>query len=306
MHAAIEPPVPELDEQSIAADKSIAQLRALARQAWAIPGPDDKCAIVDRIAKRLAQPSGSVPGPQQEGRGLVCQPDRMHAQSCVSGQTDDVPGRPLQPRLVQPAQLPQRSMASAEGRAALLHAIAHIEFNAVNLALDAAWRFERMPAQFCLDWLSVAVDEARHFMMIEGLLRSRGYRYGDFDAHDGLWEMAERTRGDVLERMALVPRVLEARGLDATPQIQAKLRQVGDQQAADALEVILREEVRHVALGNRWFEALCAERGVQPRLFFLQAMRTHRAPRLRGRINREARIAAGFSDSELDELLASP
>ena len=106
--------------------------------------------------------------------------------------------------------------------------------------------------------------------------------------------------------MALVPRVLEARGLDATPQIQAKLRQVGDQQAADALEVILREEVRHVALGNRWFEALCAERGVQPRLFFLQAMRTHRAPRLRGRINREARIAAGFSDSELDELLASP
>lgn len=306
MQVAIDPPLPALDQLPIAADTSIGQLRVLARQAWALPEPNDKCAIVDRIAKRLARPSGHFASSQQECRDLECEPDRTPMCSDASGGSDDVPGRPLQPRLVQPAQLPQRSMASPEGRAALLHAIAHIEFNAVNLALDAAWRFEQMPAQFCLDWLSVAVDEARHFMMIEGLLRSRGYRYGDFDAHDGLWEMAERTRGDVLERMALVPRVLEARGLDATPQIQGKLRQVGDQQAADALEVILREEVRHVALGNQWFKTLCAERGVQPRAFFLQVMRTHRAPRLRGRINREARIAAGFSDSELDELLASP
>ncbi len=306
MHAAIDPPVPALNELPMAADESIVKLRKLARQAWALPEPNDKCAIVDRIARRLAQTSGRIVNSDHECRGLEGEPDRASMCADISRGGDDVPGRPLQPRLVQPAQLPQRSMASAEGRAALLHAIAHIEFNAVNLALDAAWRFEGMPAQFYLDWLSVAVDEARHFMMIEGLLRSRGYRYGDFDAHDGLWEMAERTRGDVLERMALVPRVLEARGLDATPQIQAKLRQVGDQQAADALEVILREEVRHVALGNRWFETLCAERGVQPRAFFLQVMRTHRAPRLRGRINREARIAAGFSDSELDELLASP
>lgn len=306
MQVAIDPPLPALDQLPIAADTSIGQLRVLARQAWALPEPNDKCAIVDRIAKRLARPSGHFASSQQECRDLECEPDRTPMCSDASGGSDDVPGRPLQPRLVQPAQLPQRSMASPEGRAALLHAIAHIEFNAVNLALDAAWRFEQMPAQFCLDWLSVAVDEARHFMMIEDLLRSRGYRYGDFDAHDGLWEMAERTRGDVLERMALVPRVLEARGLDATPQIQGKLRQVGDQQAADALEVILREEVRHVALGNQWFKTLCAERGVQPRAFFLQVMRTHRAPRLRGRINREARIAAGFSDSELDELLASP
>jgi uncharacterized ferritin-like protein (DUF455 family) len=280
-------------------------LREQARLAWAMPEPDAKCEMVERIGARLAQldtgsPASVQHAPDPAGEALCASADRG-----ASGFADDVPGRPLQPRLVQPAQLPQRSMASVEGRAALLHAIAHIEFNAVNLALDAAWRFERMPAQFCLDWLSVAVDEGRHFMMIERLLRSRGYRYGDFDAHDGLWEMAERTRSDVLERMALVPRVLEARGLDATPQIQAKLRQVGDQQAADALEVILREEVRHVALGNQWFEALCAQRGVQPRVFFMQAMQKHRAPRLRGRINREARIAAGFSDSELDELLAS-
>ncbi|MEK9721171.1 MAG: ferritin-like domain-containing protein [Quisquiliibacterium sp.] len=276
---------------------TVAALRHLAHQAWQNPDPADKCRQVARISEQLAR-TDSVSG--HLGRAL-------HAGAALEpAESLDAPGRPALPRLVQPAKLPRRSMTSAQGRAALLHSIAHIEFNAVNLALDAAWRFEQMPAQFCLDWLSVAVDEARHFMMIERLLRVRGHAYGDFDAHDGLWEMAERTRGDVLERMALVPRVLEARGLDATPQIQAKLRQVGDQQAADMLEVILREEVRHVALGDYWFKRLCAERRVQPDDFFLQAMRRHRAPRLRGQINRAARIAAGFSQSELDALLALP
>jgi uncharacterized ferritin-like protein (DUF455 family) len=193
-------------------------------------------------------------------------------------------------------------MASAQGRAAMLHAIAHIEFNAINLALDAAWRFEEMPARFCADWLSVAVDEARHFAMLERLLRARGHAYGDFDAHDGLWDIAERTRDDVLDRMALVPRLLEARGLDATPPIQAKLRRAGDAQAADALSIILEEEVRHVAIGNRWFGWLCAQRGVDPLEAFARARERHRAPRTRGPINREARLAAGFSERELDAL----
>jgi uncharacterized ferritin-like protein (DUF455 family) len=262
--------------------------RHAAHAAWAAPDPTTKCERVARI-----------------GQALNTWSDGLEIVRPLSEEISDDgrPGRPARPDLVEPSKLAQRTMGNTQGRAALLHAIAHIEFNAVNLALDAAWRFEEMPALFCFDWLSVAVDEARHFGMIVRLLNDRSFSYGDFDAHDGLWEMAERTRGDVLERMALVPRVMEARGLDATPPIQAKLRQVGDQPAVDVLDVILREEVRHVALGNRWYEWLCSQRGVEPHAFFRETMRKHRAPKLRGQINRPARIAAGFTNEELDSLL---
>jgi len=273
-------------------ERDLAPVRRAARAAWAIDDPARKCAAVERIGRALAGAYDS-----NAAGALAGTVD-------AAAEADDAkgPGRPPRPRLVSPAKLPQRSMASPEGRAALLHAIAHIEFNAINLALDAAWRFERMPAQYRVDWLSVAVDEARHFRLIERLLRTRGFAYGEFDAHDGLWEMAERTRDDVLDRMALVPRLLEARGLDATPPIQAKLRQAGDDEAADALAIILDEEVRHVAIGNRWFRWLCEQRGLDPLEAFRDARARHRAPRTRGPINRAARLAAGFSARELDTL----
>jgi uncharacterized ferritin-like protein (DUF455 family) len=270
-------------------------LRAGARAAWAMCDVGMKCAAVARLAASAAARSSaqlSDATPESE-----CSWRRVR--------TEDVdaapPGRPARPRLVAPAALPRRSMASADGRAALLHAIAHIEFNAINLALDAVWRFDDMPASFYADWIGVAADEARHFAMLQSLLRARGCDYGDFDAHDGLWEMAQRTRGDVLDRMALVPRVLEARGLDATPPIQAKLRQAGDAEAVDVLAVILDEEVGHVALGNHWFAWLCELRGLDPGETFADCLRRYRPATTRS-MNRAARLAAGFSEAELQAL----
>lgn len=213
-----------------------------------------------------------------------------------------LPGRPGLPRLVAPAQVPQRSPFTPEGRAALLHAIAHIEFNAINLALDAVWRFEGMPPEFYRDWLRVAAEEALHFSLLREHLRGLGHDYGDFDAHDGLWTMAEKTADDRTARMALVPRTLEARGLDATPPIQAKLARAGDARAVAILDVILRDEVGHVAIGNRWYAWLCAREGLDPVQHYRTLARRHAAPRLRPPFNREARLAAGFTERELENL----
>ncbi|MFN3631087.1 MAG: ferritin-like domain-containing protein [Casimicrobiaceae bacterium] len=213
--------------------------------------------------------------------------------------TPDCPGRPLRPLLVAPSEVPRRNPRSIEGRAALLHAIAHIEFNAINLALDAVVRFPRLPAAFYRDWLGVAQEEALHFNLLAEHLTTLGFAYGDFPAHDGLWEMAQKTRGDVLARMALVPRTLEARGLEASPMIRDKLLAAGDARAAAILERILRDEVGHVAIGNRWFRWLCAERGLDPVATYPQLARLYRAPRLRGPFNLEARRAAGFTEAEL-------
>lgn len=209
------------------------------------------------------------------------------------------PGRPERPHLVTAVQVPSRSPFTAEGRAALLHAIAHIEFNAINLALDAVWRFPGMPREFYLDWLQVASEEALHFTLLDGHLRTMGRGYGDFDAHDGLWSMARRTAGDVLARMALVPRTLEARGLDATPPLQAKLAKAGDHRAVEILGVILRDEVGHVRIGNRWYRHLCRERGLDPLALYPQLVERYEAPRLRPPFNVEARSAAGFSPEEI-------
>lgn len=211
------------------------------------------------------------------------------------------PGRPDRPLLVSPRQLPQRGLGSAEGRAALIHAVAHIEFNAIDLAWDAVYRFRDMPRAFFDDWIGVAADEARHFELLSRRLAEYGHVYGDFDAHNGLWEMAVRTDHDGLLRMALVPRVLEARGLDVTPGMIERLRGVGDAATVAILDVILKEEVAHVAAGTRWFHWCCAQRGLDPVSHFDELMRTQR-PALKRPFNRDARLAAGFSDAELEGL----
>jgi uncharacterized ferritin-like protein (DUF455 family) len=211
----------------------------------------------------------------------------------------DLPGRPPRPALVPPKQVPTRTPFTSEGRAALLHAIAHIEFNAINLALDAAFRFSGMPVGFYVDWLQVASEEALHFTLLHEHLQSLGHRYGDFDAHDGLWSMTQRTAHDVLARMALVPRTLEARGLDATPPLQAKFAQAGDTRTVDILEVILRDEIGHVAIGNRWYRWLCEREGLDPIAHYPLLAERYRAPRQRPPFNHAARRAAGFSDDEL-------
>lgn len=217
---------------------------------------------------------------------------------------DGLPGRPLKPELVAPRLLKHRSMQSEAGRAVLLHALAHIEFNAINLALDAVWRFAGMPQAFYGDWLCVAAEEAHHFTLLAARLAQFGHAYGDFPAHDGLWDMCERTRGDVLARMALVPRTLEARGLDASPPIRARLVQAGDTASAAILDVILRDEVGHVRIGNHWFRHLCDARGLDPHAAYVRLADEHRAPRLRGPFNFDARRDAGFDEAELAALAA--
>jgi uncharacterized ferritin-like protein (DUF455 family) len=217
-----------------------------------------------------------------------------------------LPGRPERPRLVHPARVPRRSPARPEGLAALLHAIAHIEFNAINLALDAVWRFEGMPPGFHADWLRVAAEESFHFTLLADHLASLGHAYGDFAAHDGLWSMCEKTAGDIVARMALVPRTLEARGLDATPQIQQKLRQVGTPpalRAVEILDVILHDEVGHVAIGNHWYRWLCGRDGLDPVAHYGVLVERYAAPRLHPPFNEEARRRAGFSEEELAWLI---
>ncbi len=215
------------------------------------------------------------------------------------------PGRPTRPLLVAPRALRKRKLGSAAGRTALVHAIAHIEFNAINLALDAILRFPDMPDAYRADWLSVAQDEARHYSMLADRLRQMGSHYGALDAHDGLWEMARKTADDVLLRMALVPRVLEARGLDVTPGMIRRLRAAGDEDTAALLCVILEEEVRHVRIGSHWFRLLCAERGLAPETTFAALLDEHLPAYAPGRLNYEARMQAGFSAAELSRLGAA-
>lgn len=217
------------------------------------------------------------------------------------------PGRPARPERVHPQEVPRRSPFTAEGHSALVHSIAHIEFNAINLALDAMWRFAGMPAQYYQDWLKVAREEAQHFNLLRQHLVQQGHDYGDFVAHDGLWTMCENTRHDVTARMALVPRTLEARGLDATPIIQAKLRKVGTPRALAAvaiLDTILHEEVGHVAIGNHWYHWLCQRDGLDPMAFYARVAILHGAPRLKPPFNILARKMAGFSDTEIAALPA--
>jgi len=210
-----------------------------------------------------------------------------------------LPGRPQKPDLVPPLQVPKRKMDSIEGKVSLLHALAHIEFNAINLALDAIWRFAGMPSQYYEDWLKVAKEEAFHFKLLNEYIESFGFQYGDFPAHNSLWEMVERTKDTVIARMALVPRTMEARGLDAVPMIRNRFKQIKETGAVEILETILRDEIGHVAIGNRWFNFLCAKDNLFPISTYRELARKYSAPKLRGPFNLEARKQAGFTEEEL-------
>ncbi|MHB1092263.1 ferritin-like domain-containing protein [Thiobacillus sp.] len=214
----------------------------------------------------------------------------------------DQPGQPEKPELVAPHQVARRRVDTLPGRAALIHALAHIEFNAINLALDAAHRFAGMPPAYYADWLSVANEEAQHFELLNAHLATLGFTYGDFPAHNGLWDMVLKTAHDPLVRMALVPRVLEARGLDATPLIVDKLKAAKDTRMVEILAIIESDEIGHVAIGSRWFGWLCAARGLQPDTTFRQLLVDYDAPPLKPPFNLAARRRAGFSEAELDWL----
>jgi len=211
-------------------------------------------------------------------------------------------GRPARPRLVAPRDLPRRSLSSREGRIALLHAIAHIEFNAINLAWDAVYRFRGLPGGYYHDWARVAAEEAYHFRLVVARLADFGSAYGDLDAHDGLWTTARRTAHDPLVRMALVPRVLEARGLDVTPGMIERLRKVGDNASIELLQIILRDEIGHVEIGTRWFHYLCAQRQLDPGPTFTALLDEYMRGVVRPPFHYEARRRAGFSDSEMRHL----
>jgi uncharacterized ferritin-like protein (DUF455 family) len=237
-----------------------------------------------------------------QARELAAVADALPIAPAAPLPTLPLPGRPERPQLIHPAKVPRRSPAKPEGLAALLHAIAHIEFNAINLALDAVWRFDAMPRAFYLDWMRVAGEEAYHFTLLHDHLQSLGHAYGDFAAHDGLWAMCEKTKGDIVARMALVQRTLEARGLDATPQIQDKLRQVGTPAALRAvqiLDIILRDEIGHVAIGNRWYKWLCEREEFDPVSLYPKLVERYAAPRLHPPFNEDARRRAGFTPEEI-------
>ncbi len=215
-----------------------------------------------------------------------------------------LPGRPPRPPLVHPRELAQRSLKTLEGRAALIHAVTHIEFSAINLAWDAVARFAGMPRDYYDDWVRVAAEEAAHFRMLQARLQDLGHDYGDFPAHNGLWYMAQRTADDLLARMAMVPRVLEARGLDVTPGMIARLRQAGDRETAELLEIIWREEIGHVQAGSRWFHHLCALAGQDPEGTYFELLGQYLDHGIRCPLHRGARAEAGFSEPELDRLEA--
>jgi len=208
-------------------------------------------------------------------------------------------GYPERPLLVSPRRVPRRSPASPAGLAALFHAIAHIEWSAIDLALDHAYRFRACPAAYYGDWIGVAAEEVAHFEMLRAHLRGLGHDYGDFPAHDGLWTLAVATAHDALARMALIPRLMEARGLDATPPIQARLEAVGDLEGVKVLDVVLRDEVGHVALGDRWFRHLCTQRGLEPEAEFRRLIDAYGAPWPAAPMNEKARREAGFGADEL-------
>jgi len=214
------------------------------------------------------------------------------------------PGHPAKPELVAPGAVAKRGLSTEVGRAALLHAVAHIEFNAINLAWDAVYRFRGMPRQYYADWVRVAGEEAYHFQLLRQRLHDMGYDYGDFVAHSGLWDMAQKTAFDPMVRMALVPRVLEARGLDVTPGIMKRLQGVGDKASVAALEIILRDEVGHVEIGSRWFKYFCDQRGLNMEQTFIELIGQYFAGQLRGPFHHNARIKAGFSEAELRALEA--
>ena len=216
----------------------------------------------------------------------------------------EIPGRPSKPELIDPTKLKRRKLGSDAGRAMLIHAIAHIEFNAINLALDAVYRFRDMPDKYYTDWLKIASEEAYHFSLLNERLKKMGYNYGDFPAHNGLWEMVLKTDHDVMIRMALVPRVLEARGLDVTPGMMERLAEAGDDETVSILEIILHDEIGHVAIGSYWFKHCCESRQLNPEQTFRDLLVEYMGGGIRGPFYMEGRLLAGFTQEEMDDLVA--
>ena len=202
--------------------------------------------------------------------------------------------------LVSPRELKKRSCANQAGRNILMHSIAHIEFNAINLAMDACYRFRSLPRDYYHDWLQVADDEARHFSLVKSYLNDHGCDYGDYPAHNGLWDMAARTADDPVARMALVPRVLEARGLDVTPSMIDRLVAAKDLEAAKILTTIYQDEIEHVKIGSKWFKYLCENAGIDYRQTFRHMLEKHFHGEMKGPYNISARLQAGFDAQELD------
>ncbi|MGM3275985.1 ferritin-like domain-containing protein [Ralstonia sp. 24A2] len=269
--------------------------------------PSDSLRHAALAALCLTHPASKVDATLRLGeRAQNADAPAWGADEAIAAPATGIPGRPDTPSLVPPSEVPRRrAIDTQHGRAVLLHALAHIEFNAINLALDAVWRFGGMPVAFYQDWMRVAAEEATHFSLLSAHLATLDCRYGDHPAHDGLWQMTEKTAADPLARMALVPRTLEARGLDASPPIRAKLAQAGDMAAAGILDIILRDEIGHVAVGNRWYRWLCERAGLDPLSTYRKLAEQYGAPRLRGPFNLEARRQAGFDDDEIAALEAS-
>lgn len=209
----------------------------------------------------------------------------------------DRPGRPDRPILIPPSDVQKRPLKSAKGRLALVHAIAHIELNAIDLALDIIVRFgnARMPRSFFDGWVNVAQEEAKHFGLLRNRLQKMGADYGDLPAHDGLWEAAGETGHDIHARLAVVPLVLEARGLDVTPPLIEKLRSFGDHETADIFNIIYEDEKGHVAVGAKWFRFLCHRQGLEPAETFNKLVRKHFRGHLKGPFNHRARCASGLT-----------
>lgn len=208
------------------------------------------------------------------------------------------PGRPLTPILLAPRQVPKRRISrGVAGRIALLHAIAHIELNAIDLALDITLRFTDygLPFDFLRDWLSVADDESRHFLLLSNRLNDLDSHYGALPAHDGLWEAAVKTSSDIAGRLAIAPLVLEARGLDVTPQLIEKMRNVEDYASAEILSIIMHDEVRHVAVGKKWFDFVCGCERMDPISSWQALVRRYFNGTLKPPFNVKARDAARFS-----------
>jgi len=287
------------------------ELRSAALTVLCISDPDAKVLALQSLWKAHGQTSThGMPSQHRTGDGnqvMLAEGLSLDTQKIFSCEGLVVPGRQCRPLLCPPQQVPNRSVHTELGLAAMVHAIGHIEFNAINLALDAIWRYPQMPAAYYFDWFKVAYEESTHFAWLANLLQTMGHRYGDFEAHDGLWAMCEKTAEDVLARMALVPRTLEARGLDATPLIQSKLHLSNSAHARTLekiLETILRDEVGHVAVGNHWFRWLCAQQGLDPQVHYPVLVTHHASPRLKPPFNEEARLRAGFTADEIDWLMA--
>ncbi|KAB7740532.1 DUF455 family protein [Parvibaculum sedimenti] len=278
------PPAPFIAEGTSFAPHSLAQA---ARAVLECPDADEKARLAHEAAKCW----------------------RRGALTLAPGEMPDRPNRPAKPELLSPNQMPRRTFKGPRGRFALLHALAHIELNAIDLAFDIAGRFTgrtvgetQLPRAFFDDWIAVGDDEARHFAAIQARLRAMGGCYGDLPAHDGLWQAAEETRHDALARLAVVPLVLEARGLDVTPPMIERLMGAGDHDSADILRMIYREEQQHVAAGARWFNYLCDAGNLDPQTTFQTLVRKHFRGLLKPPFNTDARDAAGLERSFYEPL----